>query len=107
MMANQQQQGYYPSSVTPSGTTSLKREPPTGGGGSLPDGSGYGTLLQRGGPLTASMMTDPSIGGGSGSVPPMMNAVYYRDSQQTLHMYPNGGMSTPQSLQHHQGGGGG
>ncbi|CAH8599248.1 unnamed protein product [Heterobilharzia americana] len=105
MIANQQQV-YYPSSVTPGGT-SLKREPPTGGGGgggvgSLQDGSGYGTLLQRGGPLTASMMTDPSLGGGGGGGSVPMNAVYYRGSQQALHMYPNG-MSTPQS-QHHPGG---
>ncbi|KAH8856295.1 Basement membrane-specific heparan sulfate proteoglycan core protein [Schistosoma japonicum] len=104
MMFNQQQ-GYYSASLTPGGggggSTSLKREPPTGGGGgngSLQDGgSGYGTLLQRGGPLTASMMTDPSIGGG---VP--MNAVYYRGSQQALHIYPNG-MSTPQSQQYQSG----
>ncbi|CAH8622422.1 unnamed protein product [Schistosoma bovis] len=108
-MVLNQQQNFYPSSMTPSGGASLKREPPTGSGGvnagALQDGSGYGTLVQRGGgPLTASMMTDPSIGSGINGVP--MNAVYYRGSQQALHMYPNG-MSTPQSQQqHHQGGGG-
>lgn len=45
-MVLNQQQNFYPSSMTPSGGASLKREPPTGSGGvnagALQDGSGYG-----------------------------------------------------------------
>ncbi|CAH8504195.1 unnamed protein product [Heterobilharzia americana] len=77
----------YPAPITTCGA-SLKRGPPTDGGGdscssvgSLQDGYGYGMLRQRGGPLTASVMTGPSPGGGD-SVP--MSDVYYRGSRQAL-----------------------